>query len=30
MDIAPDLVIGGKSVRAMYEAIDASSVQPLD
>jgi 2-amino-4-hydroxy-6-hydroxymethyldihydropteridine diphosphokinase len=29
MDIAPDLVIGGSSVRAMYEAIDAASVKPL-
>ena len=29
MDIAPDLVIGGKSVRAMYDAIDASGVQPI-
>jgi 2-amino-4-hydroxy-6-hydroxymethyldihydropteridine diphosphokinase len=30
MDIAPDLVIGGNSVRAMYEAIDAASVRALD
>ena len=30
MDIAPDLVIGGKSVRAMYAAIDAASVRALD
>ena len=30
MDIAPDLVISGKSVRAMYEAVDASSVEPLE
>ena len=30
MDVAPDLVIGGKSVREMYDAIDASSVKPLD
>jgi 2-amino-4-hydroxy-6-hydroxymethyldihydropteridine diphosphokinase len=29
MDIAPDLVIDGRSVRAMYEAIDVGSVQPL-
>jgi 2-amino-4-hydroxy-6-hydroxymethyldihydropteridine diphosphokinase len=29
MDIAPDLMIGGRSVRAMYGAIDAGSVQPL-
>ena len=29
MDIAPDLVIGGTSVRDMYEAIDASGVQPI-
>lgn len=29
MDIAPDLVIGGRSVRAMYDAIDATSVKPL-
>jgi 2-amino-4-hydroxy-6-hydroxymethyldihydropteridine diphosphokinase len=30
LDIAPDLVINGKSVRAMYEDIDASSVRLLD
>ena len=30
MDVAPDLVINGKSVRAMYEAVDASSVEPLE
>lgn len=30
MDVAPDLVINGKSVRAMYESIDASSVRLLD
>jgi 2-amino-4-hydroxy-6-hydroxymethyldihydropteridine diphosphokinase len=30
MDVAPDLVINGKSVRAMYAEIDASSVRPLD
>lgn len=30
MDIAPDLVIGGRSVRAMYGAVDATGVQPLD
>ena len=29
MDIAPDLVIGGRSVRAMYDAINAASVKPL-
>jgi 2-amino-4-hydroxy-6-hydroxymethyldihydropteridine diphosphokinase len=29
MDIAPDLVIDGKSVRAMYAAIDAAGVRPL-
>jgi 2-amino-4-hydroxy-6-hydroxymethyldihydropteridine diphosphokinase len=30
MDIAPDLVIDGHSVRAMYDAVDISSVRPLD
>ncbi len=30
MDVAPDLVIDGKSVRDMYDAIDVSSVKPLD
>jgi 2-amino-4-hydroxy-6-hydroxymethyldihydropteridine diphosphokinase len=30
MDIAPDLTIGGKIVRAMYDAIDASSVKTLE
>ena len=30
MDIAPDLTIGGKTVRAMYDAIDASSVKTLE
>lgn len=30
MDIAPDLVIDGKSVRAMYGAVDATGVRPLD
>ena len=30
MDVAPDLVINGTSVRAMYDAIDTSSVKPLD
>lgn len=30
MDIAPDLVIDGRSVRAMYDAIDKASVRPLD
>lgn len=29
MDIAPDLRIGGTSVRAMYDAIDAAGVKPL-
>ena len=29
MDIAPDLVIGGSSVRAMYDALDTASVKPL-
>jgi 2-amino-4-hydroxy-6-hydroxymethyldihydropteridine diphosphokinase len=29
MDIAPDLTIGGKTVRAMYDAIDTASVRPL-
>lgn len=29
MDIASDLVIGGRSVRAMYDAIDATSVKQL-
>lgn len=29
MDIAPDLVIGGRSVREMYDAIDHASVRPL-
>jgi 2-amino-4-hydroxy-6-hydroxymethyldihydropteridine diphosphokinase len=30
MDIAPDLVVSGKSVREMFDAIDASSVRTLD
>lgn len=30
MDLDPDLVIGGKSVREMYAAIDHSSVRVLD
>jgi 2-amino-4-hydroxy-6-hydroxymethyldihydropteridine diphosphokinase len=30
MDIAPDLVIGVKTVRSMYEAIDTASVRPLE
>jgi 2-amino-4-hydroxy-6-hydroxymethyldihydropteridine diphosphokinase len=30
LDIAPDLVIDGRSVRAMYEAVDVSSVRALD
>lgn len=29
MDIAPDLEINGRSVRALYAKIDASSVRPL-
>ncbi len=29
MDIAPDLVLGGRSVRALYAATDLSGVQPL-
>jgi 2-amino-4-hydroxy-6-hydroxymethyldihydropteridine diphosphokinase len=29
MDIAPDLVIGGKSVRELYAAIDAAGVRVL-
>ncbi|MEI9901302.1 MAG: 2-amino-4-hydroxy-6-hydroxymethyldihydropteridine diphosphokinase [Hyphomicrobium sp.] len=30
LDIDPDLVIGDRSVRAMYEAIDTSGVRALD
>lgn len=30
MDIAPDLTLGGRSVRALYEAIDLGGVRPLD
>jgi len=30
MDIAPDLVIDGQSVRAMYEAVDKTGVRALD
>jgi len=30
MDLVPDLVIGGKSVRAMHAAIDAAGVRALD
>lgn len=30
MDLDPELVINGKSVREMYEAIDHSSVRPLE
>ncbi|MFA5900879.1 MAG: 2-amino-4-hydroxy-6-hydroxymethyldihydropteridine diphosphokinase [Hyphomicrobium sp.] len=30
MDIAPELDIGGRSVREMYEAIDKASVRVLD
>jgi 2-amino-4-hydroxy-6-hydroxymethyldihydropteridine diphosphokinase len=30
MDIAPDLVINGRTVRAMYDAIDATGVRLLD
>lgn len=29
MDIAPDLVIGGKSVRQLFEAIDSTGVRAL-
>ncbi len=29
MDIAPDVAIGGRSVRELYEAIDLSGVRPL-
>ncbi len=30
MDLAPELVIGGTSVRAMYAAVDATGVRALD
>ena len=30
MDIAPDLAIGGKSVRQLYGAIDLGGVRPLE
>ena len=30
MDIAPDLLIGGRSVRAMYDAVDRAGVRRLD
>jgi 2-amino-4-hydroxy-6-hydroxymethyldihydropteridine diphosphokinase len=30
MDLSPELVIGGKTVREMYAAIDASSVRVID
>ena len=30
MDIAPDVTLGGRSVRALYEAIDLGGVRPLD
>ncbi len=30
MDIAPDLKIGGRSVRELYAAIDLEGVRPLD
>ncbi len=30
MDLAPDLVIRGKSVRALYGAVDATGVRALD
>jgi len=30
MDIAPDLVIGGRSVREMYDAVDSAGVRRLD
>lgn len=29
MDIAPDAMLGGRSVRALYEAIDRAGVRPL-
>jgi 2-amino-4-hydroxy-6-hydroxymethyldihydropteridine diphosphokinase len=29
MDIAPDLVLHGKSVRALYDAVDHAGVRPL-
>ena len=29
MDIAPDVVIGGRSVRELYAAIDTAGVRPL-
>ena len=29
MDIAPDAVIGGRSVRELYAAIDTAGVRPL-
>jgi len=29
MDIAPDLVLGGRSIRTLHAAIDLSGVQPL-
>jgi 2-amino-4-hydroxy-6-hydroxymethyldihydropteridine diphosphokinase len=29
MDIAPDVTLGGRSVRALYEAIDLGGVRPL-
>lgn len=30
MDLAPDLVIRGKSVRALYDAVDVTGVRALD
>lgn len=30
MDIAPDLVIGGRSVRTLYDAVDKSGMKRLD
>ena len=30
MDIAPDLVIGGRTVRALYDAVDKSGMKRLD
>jgi hypothetical protein len=29
MDIAPDLVVRGKSVRALFDAVDHAGVRPL-
>lgn len=30
MDIAPDLVIGGRSVRELYDAVDSTGIRALD